>query len=67
MHRLDPRLCPECGENDREKLASWMVANGFATGHGDTIEDLLRELTWQVEELRGRLVPQGTIGGDNEG
>jgi hypothetical protein len=36
----------------REKLASWMLAHGFATGHGDTMDDLLKELTWQVEELR---------------
>lgn len=53
-HNLDPLCCPECGENDREKLASWMLANGFATGHGDTMDDLLRELTWQIEELRGQ-------------
>jgi hypothetical protein len=37
-----------------EQLAAWMIANGFATGHGDTMEDLLRELTWQVAELRAR-------------
>ena len=38
----------------RERLATWMIANGFATGHGDTMEDLLRELTWQIEELRSK-------------
>lgn len=37
---------------DKEKLARWMVANRFATGPGDTMEDLLRELEWQVEEIR---------------
>ena len=36
----------------RERLASWMIENGFATGHGDTFEDLLDELRWQIEELR---------------
>ena len=36
----------------RETLARWMLAHGFATGHGDTMDDLLKELTWQVEELR---------------
>ena len=36
----------------RELVAAWMTENGFATGHGDTLADLLRELTWQVKELR---------------
>lgn len=36
----------------REKLASWMMLNGFATGHGDTIDDLLGELAAQVSELK---------------
>jgi hypothetical protein len=40
--------------SDREALASWMRANGFATGHGDTTEMLLTELTWQVAECRQR-------------
>lgn len=35
---------------DRNKIATWMMAKGYATGHGDTIEDLLNELEWQVEE-----------------
>ena len=33
-----------------EKVARWMIRNGYATGHGDTIEDLLTELEWQVAE-----------------
>ena len=36
--------------NDREKVAQWMIERGFATGHGDSIEDLLKELEWQVKE-----------------
>ena len=36
----------------REKLAAWMMANSFATGHGDTIDDLLVELGGQIRELR---------------
>ena len=32
-----------------EKLATWMIAHGFATGHGDTLDDLLKELAWQVK------------------
>lgn len=28
----------------RERIARWMGERGYATGHGDTIEDLLVEL-----------------------
>ena len=35
---------------EREKVAAWMIQRGYATGHGDTIEDLLVELEWQVRE-----------------
>lgn len=38
--------------NSKEKLAAWMIYNGFATGHGDTVEDLLEELREQIEEIR---------------
>ena len=34
----------------REKVAAWMRARSYATGHGDTVEDLLKELEWQVAE-----------------
>jgi hypothetical protein len=27
-----------------------MMAQGYATGHGDTTEDLLQELEWQIAE-----------------
>lgn len=36
----------------REIVAAWMIHNGFATGHGDTLQDLLAELAWQIAELR---------------
>ena len=36
--------------HEREKVAKWMVERGYATGHGDSIEDLLKELEWQVAE-----------------
>ena len=40
---------------EREKLAAWMIEHSYATGHGDTTEDLLRELDWQFEErIRGQ-------------
>ena len=38
----------------RNRLADWMIENGFATGHGDTFPDLLKELSWQVQELKDR-------------
>ena len=34
----------------QEELAQWMVSHSFATGHGDTIADLLKELEWQIAE-----------------
>ena len=42
-------------ETQREKLAAWMIKHEFSTGHGDTQEDLLKELSWQVKELRADL------------
>ena len=42
------------GSPDMERLATWMIVNDFATGHGDTMDDLLGELLWQVKELRDR-------------
>jgi hypothetical protein len=34
----------------REKVAAWMRSMGYATGHGDTVEDLLGELRAQIAE-----------------
>lgn len=33
-----------------EVVAEWMLAHGFTTGHGDTIEALLGEMLWQINE-----------------
>jgi len=30
--------------HEREKVAKWMSERGYATGHGDTIEELLTEI-----------------------
>jgi hypothetical protein len=38
------------GEDEKEILAHWMIRHDYATGHGDTIEDLLDELKWQIAE-----------------
>ena len=35
---------------EREKVARWQIGSGYSTGHGDTVEDLLVELEWQVRE-----------------
>ncbi len=35
---------------EREKVAAWMISKGYSTGHGDTTEDLLKELEWQIRE-----------------
>ena len=35
---------------ERNKVAQWMMNQGYATGHGDSIEKLLEELEWQIEE-----------------
>ena len=39
---------------EREKVAAWMIDHDYATGHGDTIEDLLKELEWQAMERARR-------------
>jgi hypothetical protein len=48
-------LLDRAAKTQKEKLAAWMLKNGFATGHGDTQEDLLKELSWQIKELRAEL------------
>ena len=52
---------------EREKLANWMMQRGYATGHGDTTEDLLQELEWQVRESEreacAKVVEQAGIDG----
>ena len=51
---------------ERERVAKWMMDKGYATGHGDTIEDLLKELEWQVAEREreacAKLAENGLIG-----
>ena len=34
-------------------VADWMIERSYATGHGDTVSDMLIELEWQAKE-RGR-------------
>jgi hypothetical protein len=44
------RLAALAAAAQREKLAHWMRNMGYATGHGDTIEDLLDHLGTQIAE-----------------
>ena len=45
------------------KLAEWMVRQGYATGHGDSMDDLLRELEWQFKEKMERSWEKGVVDG----
>ena len=47
---------------DKEKLAQWMIRSGYATGHGDTVEDLLKELEWQIAENWTNALVKGVEG-----
>ena len=40
---------------ERNKLAAWMQAQGYATGHGETMEGLLEELEREVGFKRAEL------------
>ena len=50
MNERIKELAKQVAAAEREKAAQWMMAKGYATGHGDSIEDLLQELEWQVQE-----------------
>ncbi|OBQ43530.1 MAG: hypothetical protein AN484_11970 [Aphanizomenon flos-aquae WA102] len=41
--------------DERNKLAAWMMAQGYATGHGDTMEGLLEELEREIGFDRAEL------------
>jgi len=45
--------------SDKEKLAQWMIQRSYATGHGDTLEDLLQELEWQIADGWNRALMNG--------
>ena len=48
------KLCARIRADEREKLAQWMISRALSTGHGDTIDDFIKELDWQLDELRGQ-------------
>ena len=52
------RFASLVASTEREKVAAWMMQCGYATGHGDTIEDLLKELDWQAKEIERSMCVQ---------
>ena len=44
------RFAQLVAQAERNKVAQWMIQRSYATGHGDSVEDLLKELEWQVKE-----------------
>ncbi len=40
----------EVQNRERDKVANWMMHQCYATGRGETIEDLLDELKWQINQ-----------------
>jgi hypothetical protein len=43
-------LAKEFDDFAKAVVADWMIANGYPTGHGDTLDDLLRELVALVRK-----------------
>ena len=37
-------------EDVQKIISKWMTDRSYATGHGDSVVDLLQELEWQVAE-----------------
>lgn len=48
IERWNRRAALSSLSSETEAIAAWMIAHGYATGHGDTAEDLLSELVAQV-------------------
>ena len=46
---------------EREKVAAWMMGRGYATGHGDSTQDLLNELDWQIREQAEKQEPVARV------
>lgn len=49
VEELVTRVEKRCNDEAREKVAQMMLRLSIATGHGDTIDDLLRELEAYIE------------------
>lgn len=42
--------CASLYRSESSTVALWMMGHGYATGHGDTIEDMLTELEAQAKQ-----------------
>ena len=47
--------------SELETIAKWMIANSLATGHGDTVDDLLAEAAWQIGAMREAIATQNGV------
>jgi len=60
-------LANKVQEKEREVVANWIMDIGFATGHGDSIVDLLDQLEWQIAEKEreacAKLLERTDLGG----
>lgn len=48
--------------SDKEILAQWMMQRGYATGHGDTMEDLLVSLDMEIVDSWTRVLVNSVQG-----
>ena len=48
------KIAKELGTSAKERFAIWMIQHGFATGHVDSMDDLLHEMSWQIAERQAR-------------
>ena len=54
---LGVRMAAKAGWNAKEKecleqVVAWALGLGFATGHANTLDDLLNEIKFQIKELQ---------------
>lgn len=47
-HKPRTELAWQAWKGAQETIASWMMSRGYATGHGDSLDDLLSELVGQT-------------------
>lgn len=50
IETISKMLDQHAAESTRETIATWMIKQGYATGHGNTTKDLLEELLEQIKE-----------------
>jgi hypothetical protein len=60
--RVEPLFTALQSQPERDFVAWWMAQNGYATGHGDTIADMLDELESQVKKLTRAEVGRNLLG-----